>query len=486
MRPPSIAILLAALLSACPGASDSGPERPDDDDDSSLVDDDDSGEADDDDTAQSRDGDGDGYTENQGDCNDEDPAVHPGVAADGCDGVDNDCDGMVDEDPESVVGLPPGDWTSDDAFALLNDDSDEWALGAVLAGSAVQSTPFVAAHASRLDNGAVGEAGIATFGVPRCPGRLQIADHIGAFLVGSWTGFSPPRRVADFNGDSVADIFLQDRLYFGPFDGTIETSSADATLPFTPDDVDSFDLDGDGVNDLVAGDASQGVVAFWAGPLEGVSLSVNSASMVVGPPGGNFGASVAVLPRASGQPPVTLVGAPDMSPYGSLFFVEGAPASSAPVGEIALDSWQETGMSSRWASDLRTDRAGMGCVGHGVGGPAELVCGSFAQLVGSEPGIQFDVGAANGTAVDTAAGLVVSGNPSYVEPEIDPVLSGRVVVRSLEGEAWTFNCVSYADCSGTFGDGVTVFSDPATPSVVWVATRGLFGLYYFALDVSSR
>lgn len=40
--------------------------------------------------------DGDGYTVPQGDCNDANPAAHPG-AAEVCDTVDNDCDGQVDE-----------------------------------------------------------------------------------------------------------------------------------------------------------------------------------------------------------------------------------------------------------------------------------------------------------------------------------------------------------------------------------------------------
>ncbi|MCA9569317.1 MAG: putative metal-binding motif-containing protein [Myxococcales bacterium] len=36
------------------------------------------------------------------DCNDDDAAVHPG-AADGCDGLDSDCDGLVDEDEATWV-----------------------------------------------------------------------------------------------------------------------------------------------------------------------------------------------------------------------------------------------------------------------------------------------------------------------------------------------------------------------------------------------
>ena len=44
------------------------------------------------------DADGDGFSAADGDCDDADPAVHPGVASDGCDGRDEDCDGAIDED----------------------------------------------------------------------------------------------------------------------------------------------------------------------------------------------------------------------------------------------------------------------------------------------------------------------------------------------------------------------------------------------------
>src|SRR5690349_15394569 len=43
-----------------------------------------------------RDGDRDGYTPSQGDCNDADPSVNPGISETCTDGVDNNCDGATD------------------------------------------------------------------------------------------------------------------------------------------------------------------------------------------------------------------------------------------------------------------------------------------------------------------------------------------------------------------------------------------------------
>jgi len=46
--------------------------------------------------------DGDGFSPNQGDCNDSDPNIFP-FTFDDCDGIDNDCDGLTDEDgPQDV------------------------------------------------------------------------------------------------------------------------------------------------------------------------------------------------------------------------------------------------------------------------------------------------------------------------------------------------------------------------------------------------
>lgn len=46
------------------------------------------------------DADGDGYTEDDGDCDDQDPDVHPGADDDPTDGIDSDCDGADESDDD--------------------------------------------------------------------------------------------------------------------------------------------------------------------------------------------------------------------------------------------------------------------------------------------------------------------------------------------------------------------------------------------------
>ena len=74
------------------------------------------------------DADGDGWLEceDPGDCDDQDPGVHPAAAEDCQDGIDNDCDGLFDEDDEECGGNPGDDDDSqpdDDDFQPDDDDA---------------------------------------------------------------------------------------------------------------------------------------------------------------------------------------------------------------------------------------------------------------------------------------------------------------------------------------------------------------------------
>ena len=50
------------------------------------------------------DADYDGFLPSEGDCNDQDVLIYPG-ALEVCDGVDNDCDGLIDDEDDDVEGL---------------------------------------------------------------------------------------------------------------------------------------------------------------------------------------------------------------------------------------------------------------------------------------------------------------------------------------------------------------------------------------------
>ena len=77
------------------------------------------------------DGDLDGFTENEGDCNDADPYTHPD-AEEACDARDNDCDGDINEDDWDDLEFNDTLETATD----LGDIDDAWIFGSPESGSA--------------------------------------------------------------------------------------------------------------------------------------------------------------------------------------------------------------------------------------------------------------------------------------------------------------------------------------------------------------
>lgn len=108
----------------CDGVVDEGIpncdcEDPGDDDDATGDDDTGDDDSGDDDDSSDNDEDGDGWTPQEGDCNDHDPDVHPG-ADEVCDGVDTNCDGLDDADDADNDGFTPCDGDCDDTQPSLN------------------------------------------------------------------------------------------------------------------------------------------------------------------------------------------------------------------------------------------------------------------------------------------------------------------------------------------------------------------------------
>jgi hypothetical protein len=93
----------------------------------------------------SKDSDGDGYTPAQGDCDDNDAKVHPG-AIDMCNGIDDNCDGMIDENAIIATITPVGTLnicTGKSITLIANADSGisyQWMKNGVnIAGAATSS-----------------------------------------------------------------------------------------------------------------------------------------------------------------------------------------------------------------------------------------------------------------------------------------------------------------------------------------------------------
>jgi len=260
-----------------------------------------------------------------GDCDDHDASVHPGADERCVNGVDDDCDGVVDRcvlpieatDRLSIeIGLdysPYGgglDFEGSPGADVLwicnggEPSKDRWGAVTALDGSTWPARSILgsddaiieAVDASGDADGdglsdlfiaggdeTRGDAAAWIWSNPVVGDGLEVVDA-DARVDGAGLGyFAKSRSVGDVDADGYDDWFLiwgGSWLVAGPLTGVIEVPDGDRVWPGVPNTFEALgaDLDADGLNDLVAGGvltdgSGDGVVNVFLGPFAGAPLT---------------------------------------------------------------------------------------------------------------------------------------------------------------------------------------------------------------------
>jgi hypothetical protein len=242
------------------------------------------------DPCRDNDFDGDGYSRNDGDCDESDASINPD-AAESWDGVDNDCDGASDnmEIGDAAAGYLYGQ--SNDYLGFwqglsMGDLDDDGQLDIIVGGAYTQGT-YYAGGFHVIDGSAYsGFAGAA-------------ADNDYALVTGaSYYNYMSylPRKLGDQDNDGVDDLFVvasdtwyanygnfAGGLFFGSssFYGSLGIGDADVlftgsgTAQMNHTSLSQLDVDGDGLDELFYGD-------FAHQESKGVLYGLTGASLVSG------------------------------------------------------------------------------------------------------------------------------------------------------------------------------------------------------------
>ncbi len=354
-----------------------------------------------------------GYAEAAGDCDDRDDLVHPD-AVEVCNGVDDDCDGDVDDADNSLDVETTATFYRDADGDGFGDPADPVAACAAPGG-------FVDNADDCLDSEALAAPGLDEV----CDDGIDNDCDGTANACGRWG----PAVLSDV-GLPRAGAAADDRL--------------GAALAVA-------DMDGDGLLDLVTGApgaaGGAGRVAMWAGPLSGAAaVDEGTVQRDGGATGDAAGAALAAGADVDGDGyGDVLIGAPGAdSGAGGAWWIDGPHTGAAVLDAAAFIGGGTPGDQAGAALDFAGDVDGDGFVDLLVGGPG---AGSAWLLLGATttaprldaPAARVD-GAGLGAAVagvgdtdgdgldDIALGAGLDAGAVYV---VSGVLSGVVALTDL-------------------------------------------------------